>query len=102
MDYIEAGKIRQLRLNSKQLINNHEEEPVRLGVLQEIENLIETSEANRRSSMPQGGNSSNATSTNQSDQSRVMIDRLNLQSTDDFVDDDRPFSSLRIGNILDA
>ena len=29
MDYIEAGKIRQLRLYSKQLLSNHEEESVR-------------------------------------------------------------------------
>ncbi len=64
MDYLEAGKIRQLRLNSKQLSNNHEEEPVRLNVLQEIENLIETSEASRRSNMPQGGNSTNTTNIN--------------------------------------
>lgn len=48
MDYLEAGKIRQLRIQSKQLVSSSEEESVRTATLNEIESLIETSEANRR------------------------------------------------------
>ena len=71
-------------------------------MLTEIDNLIETSEANRRIVAPQGGNSASMANQSMYDQSRVIIDQLDLRSTDDFVDDDRPFTALRIGNILDA
>lgn len=49
MDYLEPGKIRQLRIQARQLNQNADEEPVRVGVLQEIDSLIELSEQNRRS-----------------------------------------------------
>ena len=44
MDYIEPGKIRQLRIQAKQLNQSADEESVRLSVLQEIDTLIELSE----------------------------------------------------------
>ena len=37
MDYLEPGKIRQLRIQSKQLSSQSDEEPVRSSVLQEID-----------------------------------------------------------------
>ena len=48
MDYLEPGKIRQLKVQAKQLNTNSDEESVRLSVLQEIDSLIELSEQNRR------------------------------------------------------
>ena len=44
MDYLEPGKIRQLRQLAKTLNQNPDEEGVRNGVLQEINLLIELSE----------------------------------------------------------
>ena len=44
MDYLEPGKIRQLKSNSKQLLSNSDEESTRNSVLQEINLLIEVSE----------------------------------------------------------
>lgn len=44
MDYLEAGKIRQLRIQSKQLATLADEEAIRVAVLHEIDNLIELSE----------------------------------------------------------
>jgi hypothetical protein len=44
MDYLEPGKIRQLKGNVKHLISNSDEEAIRNSVLQEINLLIEVSE----------------------------------------------------------
>jgi len=48
MDYIEPGKIKQLKINVKHLITNSDDESIRNNVLQEINLLIEVSEQNRR------------------------------------------------------
>lgn len=48
MDYLEPGKIRQLKGNVKHLLANSDEEAIRNSVLQEINLLIEVSEQNRR------------------------------------------------------
>ena len=57
MDYLEPGKIKGLRLKAKQLVTNPDDEAHRVGVLSEIDLLIETSEANRRASNPSNSNS---------------------------------------------
>ena len=44
MDYIEAGKIRQLRIISKQLVNMSEDQANRDNALSEIDMLIDISE----------------------------------------------------------
>jgi hypothetical protein len=44
MDYLDPGKIRQLRIQARQLNQNADDETVRLAVLQEIDSLIELSE----------------------------------------------------------
>ena len=103
MDYLEPGKIRQLRVSSKQLNTSADEEPVRLSVLQEIDNLIELSELNRRTvHNPSSGGLNHGPGQNQSDAGRSPLDQLDLQSTDDIVEDGRPITALRVGNILDA
>ena len=59
MDYLEPGKIRQLRIESKRLNQSADEEQVRLGVLQEIAILIELSEQNRRTAFDPSKSASN-------------------------------------------
>ncbi len=48
MDYLEPGKIRQMKSISKQLMANSDDETTRNGILQEVNLLIELSEQNRK------------------------------------------------------
>lgn len=70
MDYLEPGKIRQLRYKVKNLSLNPDEDSARLPVLQEIDSLIELSEANRRS-LPANNNSANQLAKTESENGRV-------------------------------
>ena len=72
-------------------------------MLQEIDSLIELSEQNRRQvHNPASGGLSLAQGSNMSDSGRSPLENLDLQSADDIVEDARPLSALRVGNILDA
>jgi len=44
IDYLDAGQIRQLRQQSRQMVKDTEDEAVRTSVLTEIDSLIEVSE----------------------------------------------------------
>ena len=105
MDYLEPGKIRQLRIQSRQLSQNADEEPVRVSVLQEIDSLIELSEQNRRSLPSNNASSSLAAgggSNSEAGRVNAALESLDVAGSEDIVDDDRILGSLRIGNILDA
>jgi len=92
-----------LRTHAKHLIFNSEEESARLNVLAEINQLIEVSESNRKTLALTNGNSSAVVNIgNAGGSSAVALEHLNLHSQDDIVRDERPLSSLRVGNILDA
>ena len=70
-----------------------DEEAIRVAVLHEIDNLIELSEQNRRTINPAGTNNSlQSSNQNQSEVGRVSLDGLDLQGSDDIVNDERPIS----------
>lgn len=58
IDYLEAGQIRSLRQQVKQLNANTEDDGLRNTVLNEINQLIEISEQNRRAQAPNSGSAS--------------------------------------------
>lgn len=81
MDYLEAGKIRQLRTFAKHLIFNSEEGSTCQNVLSEINVLIEISEANRRALAPNSSsNPLQSSLLKQAGQNSIEIEQLNLLS----------------------
>lgn len=48
MDYLDLGKLKELRSRVRKFLNSPEEDETRLPVIEEIEVLIELSEQNRR------------------------------------------------------
>lgn len=78
MDYLEPGQIKQLRIQSKQLNQNSDEELVRKNVHQEIDNLINKSETNRTNfNNPMNKGKILGNSDSQSD-SRQLVEQLDV------------------------
>ena len=103
IDYLEAGQIRSLRQLAKPMTSNTEDDTMRTKVLDEINQLIEISEQNRRAQAPNSGaTSSKGANQSASFQGRVQIDQLNLRDPDDLVVDELMVSQLRMSHILDA
>ena len=89
IDYLEAGQIRSLRQQVKQLNGNTEDDALRNNVLNEINQLIEISEQNRRAQAPNSGSAAlKGANQSASIQGRVQIDQLNLRDADDLVTED--------------
>ena len=85
------------------MTNNTEDDTMRTKVLDEINQLIEISEQNRRAQAPNSGaTSSKGANQSASFQGRVQIDQLNLRDPDDLVVDELMVSQLRMSHILDA
>ena len=85
------------------MVKDTEDEAVRVSVLNEIDQLIEISEQNRRAQAPNSGSSlRKGSGHNLGGSSQVQVDALNLRDPDDLVNEDMPLSQLRMSHILDA
>jgi hypothetical protein len=97
MDYLDGGTIRELRIRARRFLNDSDTDDKRVAVIEEIDELIDISEQNRRQTQPQlpnlGQNSDNSSS-------KVDID---LKTHSDMVASNiSSIEQIKLKNILDA
>lgn len=97
MDYLDLGKLKELRSRVRKFLNSPEEDETRLPVIEEIEVLIELSEQNRRKQgafglfpSQQQDNKTNTESIDLRNQNDVLTSKI------------QSIEKLNTGNILDA
>lgn len=103
MDYLEGGKLMQLRSLAKQLNQNSDDELIRNNTLQELDMLIELSEQNRRVFYPQSNSLFAGSDGSKESKSLQLVQSLDVKDAEDIMTGDQlTVTELLVASILDA